>query len=324
VLVGGIVVALTPIPPIDTVLVLRALGLGDLLTGIPALRGLRRAYPSARIVLATPKLLGPLAMFSGAVDEVLPTRGLRHLDWPGSPPDLAVNLHGRGPESIADLLTTNPKKLISHRNSAYPSVIGPPWRDETHEVDRWCALLGAAGIACDPEDLAVGRPTGYPRRDGVVVIHPGAAAPSRRWPADRFAIVAAALKDAGHRVVVTGSAAEKSLAHTVAAQAGLDESSVLAGDLDILGMVALISDCQLLLCGDTGVGHIATATGTPSVLLFGPTPPSHWGPRGAGRHITVWAGVCGDPHGDRPHRGLLLITPSRVLDATRQILAECA
>lgn len=310
--------------PDGTVLVLRALGLGDLLTGIPALRGLRRAYPAARIVLATPKSLGSLAVFCGAVDEVLPTAGLGELHWPGPPPDVAVNLHGRGPESIADLLSTEPTRVISHRNPRYPSVVGPPWRAEIHEVDRWCALLGAAGIACDPEDLAIGRPDGYPRRDGVVVIHPGAAAPSRRWPADRFATVAAALTAAGHRVVVTGSARERALAEDVAAQAGLNESAVLAGQLDVLGMVALISDCQLLVCGDTGVGHIATATGTPSVLLFGPTPPSRWGPRGAGRHITVWAGDCGDPHGDRPHRGLLLITPSRVIDATRQLLAECA
>lgn len=307
-----------------TVLVLRALGLGDLLTGIPAMRGLRRAYPSARIVLATPKPLDPLARFCGAVDKVLPTAGLGDLRWPGPPPDVAVNLHGRGPESIADLLATKPKTLISHRNPKYPAVSGPPWRDELHEVDRWCALLGAAGIVCNPGDLALDRPPGYPRRDDVVVIHPGAAAPSRRWPADRFAVVAAALADAGHRVVVTGSVAEKSLAETVAAQAGLDQSAVLAGELDVLGMVALISDSRLLVCGDTGVGHIATATGTPSVLLFGPVPPSRWGPRGAGRHIAVWAGDCGDPHGDRPHRGLLLITVSRVLEATRQILAECA
>lgn len=307
-----------------TVLVLRALGLGDLLTGIPALRALRRAYPAARIVLATPKPLEPLAMLSGAVDEVLPTAGLGELCWPGPPPDVAVNLHGRGPQSIVDLLSTNPTMLISHRNSGCPSVNGPPWRDELHEVDRWCALLGAAQIACDPSDLDIERPPGQPRRNGDVVIHPGAAAPSRRWPADRFAAVAAAVAATGHRVVITGSAAEEPLAQSVAAQAGLDESCVLAGQLDILGMVALISDCRLLVCGDTGVGHIATATGTPSVLVFGPTPPSRWGPRGAGRHITVWAGDCGDPHGDRPHSGLLLITPSRVLEATRQILAECA
>jgi ADP-heptose:LPS heptosyltransferase len=310
-------------PAAGTVLVLRALGLGDLLTGVPALRGLRRAFPASRIVLATPPALAPLAMFSGAVDEVLPTTGLGDLDWTGPPPEVAVNLHGRGPESIADLLSTGPQRLISHAHPRYPSVSGPPWRDELHEVDRWCALLGSARITCDPADLSIGRPYGYPERHGVVVIHPGAAAPSRRWPADRFAAVAANLADAGHQVVVTGSEAEKGLAETVVAKAGLPESALLAGTLDVLGMVALISDCQLLVCGDTGVGHIATATGTPSVLLFGPTPPSRWGPRGGGRHIAVWAGNCGDPHGDRPHSGLLLITPSRVIEASRQILEEC-
>jgi ADP-heptose:LPS heptosyltransferase len=317
-------VALTPGSTVGTVLVLRALGLGDLLTGMPALRGLRRAYPAARVVLATPQPLAPLAMLSGAVDEVLPTSRLGELHWRGASPDLAVNLHGRGPQSIGDLLTTKPKELISHGNSAYPSVHGPPWRDDIHEVDRWCALLGAAGIACDATDLALSRPPGHPHRDGVVVIHPGAAAPSRRWPADRFAMVAAALTTAGHRVVLTGSAAEKPLADAIAAEAGLSENCVLAGQLDVLGMVALVSDCRLLICGDTGVAHIATATGTPSVLLFGPTAPDRWGPRGDGRHVTMWAGIPGDPHGQRTDPGLLLISAAQVLDATRQILAECA
>jgi ADP-heptose:LPS heptosyltransferase len=324
VLFGGIIVALTTASPAGTVLVLRALGLGDLLTGMPALRGLRRAYPSAHVALATPQLLAPLAMLSGAVDEVLPTSGLGELHWRGASPDVAVNLHGRGPESIADLLAMKPKDLISHGNSAYPSVHGPPWRDDIHEVDRWCALLEAAGIACDPTDLALTRPPGHPRSDGVVVIHPGAAAPSRRWPADRFAMVAAALSTAGHRVVLTGSAAEKPLADAIAAEAGLPEKCVLAGQLDVLGMVALVSDCRLLICGDTGVAHIATATGTPSVLLFGPTPPDRWGPRGDGRHVTMWAGIPGDPHGQRTDPGLLLISAAQVLDATRQFLAECA
>jgi ADP-heptose:LPS heptosyltransferase len=310
--------------PGGTVLVLRALGLGDLLTGIPALRGLRRAFPVARIVLATRRDLTSLALFSGAVDEVLPTGALGELRWDRTPPELAVNLHGRGPESIADLLTARPKLMISHRNAAFPALGGPPWRGELHEVDRWCGLLGSARIACEPEDLGLGRPAGYPYLRDVVVIHPGAASASRRWPPDRFAAVARALSDAGHRILITGSAAEKDLAHTVAGLAGLHESAVLAGELDVLGMVALITDCLLLICGDTGVGHIATATGTPSVLLFGPTPPSRWGPRGRGPHVAVWAGDRGDPHGDHPHPGLLLITPSRVLQASQQILAEVA
>jgi ADP-heptose:LPS heptosyltransferase len=315
-------VAVTGAP--ETILVLRALGLGDLLTGIPALRGLRRGYPDSRIVLATPERFCKLAMLSGAIDEVAPTPGLGRLHRRATPPGLAVNLHGSGPESVADLLSVAPGAILSHRHASYPDVVGPPWRADIHEVDRWCLLLEWAGIACDPEDLSIPRPHGYPDRSGVVVIHPGAAAPARRWPAERFAAVAAALHDAGHEVVVTGDSREIELAWSVAAAAGLPESAVLAGTLGLLGLVSLISDCRLLICGDTGVGHIATATGTSSVLLFGPTPPSRWGPRGSGRHVAVWAGDKGDPHADQPHSGLLLITVSRVLDATRDVLLECA
>ncbi len=308
----------------DTVLVLRALGLGDLLTGIPALRGLRRAYPQAHIVLAAPERYRDLATLSGAVDELDPTPGLGRLRPRPHPPDLAVNLHGSGPESIADLCSLQPHALISHRHAAFPGVDGPPWRADLHEVDRWCELLEWAGILCNPEDLAIPRPAGYPDRSSAVVIHPGAAYAARRWPPERFAQVAAALRNRGHDVVITGDAGEVDLATSVADAAGLPETAVLAGTLGLLELVALISDCRLLICGDTGVGHIATATGAPSVLLFGPTPPNRWGPRGSGPHIAVWAGDKGDPHADRPHRGLLLITVGRVLDATESLLKDCA
>jgi ADP-heptose:LPS heptosyltransferase len=309
---------------LDTILVLRALGLGDLLTGIPALRGLRRAYPDAHVVLATPERFGELAMLSGAVDQVDPTPGLGGLRPRREPPGLAVNLHGSGPESIADLVALQPRALLTHRHPAYPGLSGPPWRSDLHEVDRWCHLLEWAGIPCDPEDLHIARPQGYADRSGVVVIHPGAAYPARRWPAERFAAVAAALRDAGHEIVITGDRNEVELARSVASGAGLPQSCVLAGSLGLLELVALISDCHLLICGDTGVGHIATATGAPSVLLFGPTPPNRWGPRGRGPHIAIWAGDKGDPHADQPHSGLLLITVPRVLDATRSLLREFA
>lgn len=306
--------------PVERVLVLRALGLGDLLTGIPALRGLRRAFPDAVITLAAPQRFADLAMLSGAVTEVLPTAGLGSLRGRPLRPDLAVNLHGSGPESTADLLALEPSMLLTHRHRRYPELPGPPWRSDLHEVDRWCHMLHWYGISCDVADLALPRPAVERDFSGMVVIHPGAAYPARQWPVERFAGVASALKAAGHEVVITGDASEKDLARSLIEHAGLPESSSLAGELDVRELVALISDCRLLICGDTGVGHVATATGTPSVLLFGPTPPSRWGPRGDGPHVALWAGDRGDPHGGEPHRGLLLITVPRVLEAARELL----
>jgi ADP-heptose:LPS heptosyltransferase len=175
-------------------------------------------------------------------------------------------------------------------------------------------------MSCDPTDLVIPRPRGYPSRSAAVVIHPGAAAASRRWPAERFVAVAAALHRAGHEVVVTGDSDEIALARSMVAPAGLPESAVLAGRLGLLGLVALVSDCRLLISGDTGVAHIATATETPSVVLFGPTPPSRRGPRGDGRHIALWVGNEGDPHADRPDPGLLQIPVRMVLDACHSLL----
>lgn len=306
----------------EDILVLRALGLGDLMTGIPALRGLRRAFPDARIVLAAPERFRELAMLSGAVSDVDPTPGLGRLQPRSHAPAMAVNLHGSGPESIADLVTLQPRSMVTHRHARYPELVGPPWRADLHEVDRWCHLMEWHGIDCNPQDLMIERPAGYPDRSGVVVIHPGAAFPSRRWPVERYAAVAASVRAAGYDVVVTGDAGEANLARHVVEQAGLPESAMLAGSLDLLELVALVSDCRLLICGDTGVGHVATATGTPSVLLFGPTPPSRWGPRGNGPHVALWAGDCGDPHGEKPDSGLLLLTVARVLDAVHGLLGE--
>lgn len=311
-------------PHADTIVVLRALGLGDLLTAVPALRGLRRHYPAARVTLAAPSRYRELALLTGAIDDVLPTACLGDLHELPQPPGLAINLHGCGPQSIDHLLTWRPQAVLTHCHHRHPALAGPPWRTDVHEVQRWCALLEWAGIPCEADDVRLPRPSVHPDRIGAVVIHPGASAPARQWPPDRFAAVAAALRDEGHEVVITGSAAEFGLAHEVARAARLPRTAVVAGLLDVTAMAALISDSRLVICGDTGVAHLAASTGTASVVLFGPTAPARWGPRGPAPHAALWAGGVGDPHADTPHEGLLLITVGRVLAASRQILEETA
>lgn len=302
------------------VLVLRALGLGDLLAALPALRALRRAYPDHELVLAAPEWLAPLAGACGAVDTLLPAgtpdRAVPDkLDWTGPPPDVAVDLHGNGTASRDLLAGLGPRRLL-----AFAAGDGPRWLPGEHERDRWCRLLTEYGVPADPRDLRLPPPPGPPPVPGAVVVHPGADAPARRWPAERFAAVAGALRDAGHPVVVTGGPTERCLASHVAARGGLPPRAVHCGrPLDELSR--LVAGAAAVVSGDTGVAHLAVAHGTPSVTLFGPVPPAEWGPPDLPRHRALRPpGPRGDPHGSRPDPLLLRLTTDDVLTALRPLL----
>lgn len=301
------------------VLVLRALGLGDLLTGLPALRALRRAFPGHRLVVAMPGHLGALARHAGVADEVLDHSGTAPLGLRPEPPWLAVNLHGRGPASHRALLRTGPRRMICFRHPAVAESRGQAlWAAGEHEVLRWCRLLGDSGILADPARLELEAPGGWAAEAaaGATIVHPGAASAARRWPARRWAGVARAEAAAGRRVLVTGARADAALAAEVASMAGLGPASVLAGRTDLVELAAAVGAAGRLVSGDTGVAHLATALGTPSVVLFGPVPPSEWGPpAGLPGHRALWAGRRGDPHGREVDPGLLSLQVSDVLGA---------
>lgn len=305
------------------VVVLRALGLGDLLTAVPALRGIRAAHPGARITLAAPAVLTPLALLTGAVDEVVDTGSLAALGADLRTADLGVNLHGHGPQSTRVLLDSGARRLVAFAHPDVPECSGPVWRADEHEVRRWCRLVGSAGMPADPADLDLDRPDRRSPAPGAVVVHPGAASGSRRWPPRRWAEVAVELAADGHRVVLTGSSAEVALVRAVAERAGLPAHAALAGRTDLLDLAAVIATARCVLSGDTGVAHLATALRTPSVVLFGPTPPALWGPPGDRPwHRVLWAGRTGDPLADEPDPGLLGIGASDVVAATRRLLAD--
>lgn len=303
---------------------LRALHLGDLLVAVPALRALRRAHPRHRIVLAAPRALTPLAALTGAVDELLPTSEPAALCWPGpAGPDVAVNLHGAGPQSHQALEASAPRRRIGVRA---PGWEGPSWADVEarfpHERERWCAVLAAHGLPADPADLILVRPPRLGRMAvRPVLVHPGARYGAKRWPVERFAAVAAALHATGRPVAVTGTETERPLALAVAVAAGLPERTVLAGRTGLHQLCSLVAGSDLVVSGDTGIAHLASAFGIPSVVLFGPVDPAQWGPPAGGPHVALTDTSVrrGDPFASDPDPALLAVTPADVLAAATRV-----
>lgn len=295
-----------------TLLVLRALKLGDLLVSVPALHALRRSFPGHRLVYAGPLWLADILELVGGF-ELLPAALDTPLAVPPGTVDVAVNLHGRGPESTSLLEAVRPRRLIAHG----PAVGGPPWVEQMHERERWTRLLHRHGIEADPLDLRLDRP----RISGpgpVAVVHVGAAFGSRLWPEVRFAAVASALDHAGHQVVLTGGADERDRALRVAREAGLPDGAVVAGTQRLSEFAATVADAGVVVSADTGAAHLAAAYARPSVTLFGPAPPERWGPP-PGPHVVLTRAELrrGDVFADEPDPALLGVGVQDVLAALR-------
>jgi hypothetical protein len=310
-----------------TVLVLRALGLGDLVTGAPALRMLRAATPGERLVLATPRWLWPLVTQAQLADLTVHGHELEPLTDPPRRPELAVDLHGSGPESRGLLEATAPARLIAYAG-------GPvAWDPEEHDVARWCRLVRDAlptAVEAPPVEGVLGPApaTPYP---GTTVVHCGAKFASRRWPAERFATVAAALAADGHDVAVTGAGAEAAPARAIARSAralcrsqGAPPNVHALTALSLLELAGLLGAARLVISGDTGVSHLASAYGRASVVLMGPVAPHRWGPPDHPRHQVLYHGDGrGDPHGVVTDPALLRITVDEVLCAGQRAENAC-
>jgi ADP-heptose:LPS heptosyltransferase len=308
-------------------LVLRALRLGDLLVAVPALRALGRHWPDHRLVLATPSALAPVAERIGCVDTVWSVRDLGPSDG-GLPdttfgrPDIAVNMHGSGPQSNRLLDSLGPRRRVGHAGHGWS---GPSWVEEQQERVRWCRMVGAHGVPAEPDDHHLSPPVVATGARGVTVVNPGASHGSRRWPVDRFGEVARRLAERGHRVVLTGTADERDRALAVARVAGLPADAVLAGRTDLTELMSLTAHARLVVTADTGVAHLSYAFGTPSVVLFGPVSAWRWGPPAGGPHVALSADARrrGDPFADSPDPALLGVGPDMVL-ASAETLSDAA
>lgn len=158
----------------------------------------------------------------------------------------------------------------------------------------------------------------------VVVLHPGATAASRRWPAAHFAGVARELAQrTGALVMVTGSAGEASLVASVCALAAHRAVMPMAGRLSLGQMGALLAAADLLVSNNSGPVHMAAALGTPVVDLYALTNPQHTPWMVPSRVLFkdvpcryCYKSTCPEGH----HRCLAEVTEAEVVEAALHLL----
>jgi heptosyltransferase-2 len=146
-----------------------------------------------------------------------------------------------------------------------------------HRVDGFAMLAGVEEVTPPPR-VHVRPPSDRVERwssrlpDGpLVAVFPGANAPARRWPLERFGAVARTLAEEGFGVVALGGPGERDLTARVAASsAGVVD---LGGRTDLVDLAAILSVCDLVVTNDTGPMHLAGAVGTATVSLWGSSDP---------------------------------------------------
>jgi ADP-heptose:LPS heptosyltransferase len=293
------------------VLVARLDNAGDVLLAGPAIRAVARTSPVVLAVgplgraaaellpgvrevldLTAPWILGKPPPVDGAaldrfvadVARVGPRAAAVLTSSHQSPLPLALLLRLAGVAEIAGISHDYPGSLLDHRIPGDPDV---------HEVARALAVVARLGYEPAPGDdrlaLAVGPdpPPALAARlpaAPYVVVHPGASVPARTLRPDQWAAAVAALAAAGHRVVVTGSAAERHLTAAVAAGTGPAAAprlgvTDLGGAGDLAGLAAVLAGAAVVVCGNTGPAHLAAAVGTPVAVAFAATVPlDRWRP----------------------------------------------
>jgi len=338
-----------PSPP-RKVLIIKPSALGDVVTALPVLRGLRRTFPRARVSWMLSTSCAAVLTGDGDLDEVVPFdrrrlgaawrspsaarllgRFLRGLSRGGF--DWVIDLQGLFRSGFFALATGAAVRagFADAREGAWVFYTHRHRPAERHTVDRNIALARRLGIDARREDMtlslaAAGREFAerFRRRigagsGGFLVFVPPTRWATKRYPLRHWRTVAARLVRR-MPVALLGTESDRALCARIADAAGRGAFN-LAGETTLPQMVGLIASAACVVCSDSAAQHIAQAVGVDVVTLIGPTRPERTGPLIRGRSLVA----------DVPCRGCLKrrcrhitcmqsIAPSAVVSAVEGLL----
>lgn len=292
--------------------------LGDVVLSLPALRAIRRRFPSAHISVLCGLPPSDLVRMSGSANDVIAldrvklkygnklrsiytivklAREVRRRHF-----DLVIDLHSLSETNLLAFISRAPYRLGARRRGRtleFLLNIKPPREDVTkHQLDRFLDVLLPLGIR--DADRSVVLPTlpehnrtvdGILEKEGLgkgqllVGLNPGGGFPGRRWHKDNFVLVGqrlAASYDA--KIAVFAGPEERLLAREMSRQ--LKKGSKIVLDrLSVPQLVSAIARCAVFITNDTGPMHIATAVGTPVIALMNRPTPSLFDPVGEGNTV---------------------------------------
>jgi lipopolysaccharide heptosyltransferase II len=246
------------------------------------------------------------------------------------------------PAALLCYLANIPLRLAHCRENPYQLLTdwvpdSSPMDSGRHEVRRQLDLVAQVGFTTPDERLSVAFPpaarpqalakaveAGLQPEKSWLILHPGASAPSRRYPPMYYAEAARQLNEMGVQVVLTGSAAEAGLAETIRQDSGSLTYS-LAGMLNLAELSALLQAAPLLVSNNTGPVHLAAAVGTPVVDLYALTNPQHTPWMVPHRVLNqdvpckfCYKSVCPEGH----HQCLRGVAPEEVVQAACELLSK--
>lgn len=325
---------------------------GDAVMTVPALRELRRLFPDAHITLATRSWAQGLFADADFIDniQVHEGTGLRSVVhqvriWQKRPFDLAVLFPNSLEAALVAALSRVPvrtgyategrQRLLTH-----PLQL-PEWRTSRHEIFYYLniveQLVGSDYHAAQPDgSLTVGearkaearsllRSHGVAGDRQLVALCPGSInSRAKRWPAERYAVLADRLiNELGADVLLIGSQGETEVTLDVT-NAMRRKPTILTGQTSLAQLVNVLSLVDLLVTNDTGPAHIASALNRPTLVIFGPTNPLTTRPYSESGQIMMVPPECAPCMlRDCPidHRCMTAITPENVFHRSAMVLA---
>ncbi len=334
-------------------LVVQTSFLGDVVLTTPLVSALRRRLAPRRLALLVRPDAVPLVAGHPDVDQVLvdDKRGADRgaLGWLRTARrlraerfEVAVSPH-RSLRTALVLAAAGIPRRVGFRESRGARLFHErvPRDRRRHDVERNLALLAPFGdgageapalhVPVAPEAARRAAELLPPGPGPLVGVAPGSVWATKRWTAEGFAAVIAALAADGARCVLLGAPGEAALAREIDRRAG-GGATVLAGRTDLATMVAVVDRMALLVANDSAPMHIACARGVPVIAVFCATTPAlgygPWGPRAVVVEADLACRPCARHGGRCCPRGtedcMRLVAPETVLAAARAALGRAA